>query len=120
SLSFNGQRCTALKLLFVHTDIIDSFIEKFNAKVRALKPGVPWENGVGLTPLPEPGKVDYLKGLVEDAKSHGARIVNENGGEALETFFYPAVLYPVNDKMKVYYEEQFVPVIPIVPFSDDS
>lgn len=120
SLSFNGQRCTALKLLFVHTDIIDSFIEKFNAKVRALKPGVPWENGVGLTPLPEPGKVDYLKGLVEDAKSHGARIVNENGGEALETFFYPAVLYPVNDKMKVYYEEQFGPVIPIVPFSDDS
>lgn len=120
SLSFNGQRCTALKILFVHKDIVETFIEKFNAQVKKLKPGVPWEDGVSLTPLPEPGKVDYLKGLVEDAKKHGANIVNENGGEALETFFYPAVLYPVNEKMKIYYEEQFGPVIPIVPFSDDE
>ncbi len=120
SLSFNGQRCTALKVLFVHTDIVEAFIKKFNARVSALKSGVPWDNGVGLTPLPEPGKVDYLKGLVEDAQSHGAKIVNENGGQTLETFFYPAVLYPVNEKMKVYYEEQFGPVIPIVPFTDDD
>ncbi len=81
---------------------------------------MPWENGVGLTALPEPGKVDYLKDLVQNAKSHGARVVNEHGGETLETFFYPAVLYPVNDRMKIYYEEQFGPVVPIVPFSDDD
>jgi len=120
SLSFNGQRCTALKILFVHKDIVDTFIEKFNARVKTLKPGVPWENGVGLTPLPEPGKVDYLNGLVDDAKAHGAEIVNPDGGKTLETFFYPAVLYPVNDKMRIYYEEQFGPVVPIVSFSDDD
>lgn len=120
SLSFNGQRCTALKILFVHRDIVDAFIEKFKAQVAKLKPGVPWEKGVSLTPLPEPGKVDYLKGLVDDAKAHGAAIVNEAGGESVETFFYPAMLYPVNEKMRIYYEEQFGPVIPIVPFSDDE
>ena len=120
SLSFNGQRCTALKILFVHEDIVDSFIEKFKAQVEKIKPGMPWENGVGLTPLPEPGKVDYLKGLVDDALKHGANIMNENGGESQETFFYPAILYPVNEKMKVYFEEQFGPVVPIVPFSEDE
>ena len=120
SLSFNGQRCTALKILFVHKDIIDRFISKFKEQVKKLKPGVPWENGVALTALPEPGKVEYLTGLVKDAQSHGAKIVNEDGGETLETFFYPAMLYPVNEKMKIYYEEQFGPVIPIVPFSDDE
>lgn len=120
ALSFNGQRCTALKILFVHKDIVDEFISKFRDQVQKLKPGVPWENGVGLTALPEPGKVEYLTGLLEDAKSHGAKIVNENGGETLETFFYPAMLYPVNDRMKIYYEEQFGPVVPIVPFSDDD
>jgi glyceraldehyde-3-phosphate dehydrogenase (NADP+) len=120
SLSFNGQRCTALKILFVHKDVVETFIEKFKAQVKKIKPGVPWENGVGLTPLPEPGKVDYLKGLVDDARKYGAEVVNENGGEILETFFYPAMLYPVNEKMRVYYEEQFGPVVPIVPFSEDE
>jgi glyceraldehyde-3-phosphate dehydrogenase (NADP+) len=120
SLSFNGQRCTALKILFVHKTIVNDFIEKFNREVQKLKPGMPWENGTGLTPLPEPGKVEYLKGLVDDALSHGAKIVNENGGQSEKTFFYPAVLYPVNEKMRIYYEEQFGPIIPIVPFESDE
>ncbi|MGC1243169.1 MAG: NADP-dependent glyceraldehyde-3-phosphate dehydrogenase [Chryseosolibacter sp.] len=120
ALSFNGQRCTALKIMLVHKDVVDIFIEKFKAQIKKIEPGMPWENGIGLTPLPEPGKVDYLRGLVEDAQKHGARIVNENGGETRETFFYPAMLYPVNDKMRVYYEEQFGPVIPIASFSEDE
>lgn len=120
ALSFNGQRCTALKILLVHEDVVDTFMQKFKEQIKKLKPGVPWQDGVALTSLPEPGKVDYLKGLVADAISHGASIVNENGGESLETFFYPAMLYPVNEKMRIYYEEQFGPVIPIVPFSNDD
>lgn len=120
SLSFNGQRCTALKILFVHDSIVDAFIEKFKAGIKKLKPGMPWDDGVSLTPLPEPGKTDYLKDLVSDAQQHGAKVVNEKGGEVLNSFFYPALLYPVNSKMKVYAEEQFGPVIPIVPFHNDD
>jgi glyceraldehyde-3-phosphate dehydrogenase (NADP+) len=118
SLSFNGQRCTALKIVFVHQSIAEKFVEKISAGISKLKPGMPWDPGVMLTPLPEPGKVDYLRGLVEDAQSKGAKIVNENGGKSNTTFFYPAVLYPVNDKMNVYYEEQFGPVVPIVPYNN--
>lgn len=120
SLSFNGQRCTALKILFVHKSLVDQFIQKFLAEVKKLKPGMPWEAGVGLTPLPEPGKTDYLKGLVDNAKQHGAKVMNENGGVMLHSFFYPAVLYPVNERMSIYHEEQFGPVIPIVPFENDD
>lgn len=120
SLSFNGQRCTALKILFVNESIVDVFIQKLLAEVKKLKPGMPWESGVGLTPLPEPGKTDYLKGLVDNAKHHGARVMNENGGAMLNSFFYPAVLYPVNERMNIYHEEQFGPVVPIVPFKEDD
>jgi glyceraldehyde-3-phosphate dehydrogenase (NADP+) len=120
SLSFNGQRCTALKILFVHRSVVDAFTQKFLAEIKKLKPGMPWDSGVGLTPLPEPGKTDYLKGLVENAKQHGAKIMNENGGEILNSFFYPAILYPVNEKMNIYHEEQFGPVVPIVPFDADE
>ncbi len=118
SLSFNGQRCTALKILFVHKSIVDEFIKRFNEEIKKLKCGMPWDDGVNLTPLPEPGKTAYLKGLVEDAKQHGAKIMNEGGGEICETFFYPTVLYPVNEKMRVYVEEQFGPVVPIVAYED--
>jgi glyceraldehyde-3-phosphate dehydrogenase (NADP+) len=116
TLSFNGQRCTALKILYVHKSIVDVFISKYCEAVNKLKAGMPWEPDVTLTPLPEPGKVEYLLSLVEDAKQHGAKVVNENGGAHLNSFFWPAVLYPVNDKMKVYAEEQFGPVVPIVPY----
>jgi glyceraldehyde-3-phosphate dehydrogenase (NADP+) len=118
SLSFNGQRCTALKILFVHEDVVDAFVEKFNNKVAALKPGMPWDAGVSLTPLPEPGKTDYLGGLVADAVAKGAKVVNANGGATRQSFFYPAVLYPVSPDMRIYQEEQFGPVVPIVPYRD--
>ncbi|MEJ7647268.1 MAG: NADP-dependent glyceraldehyde-3-phosphate dehydrogenase [Chryseolinea sp.] len=120
SLSFNGQRCTALKILFVHKTIVDQFLKKFNEALSKLKPGMPWDPGVALTPLPEPGKVEYLHELVEDAKNHGAFVVNEGGGEYKHSFFFPAVLYPVNNKMRVYTEEQFGPVVPVVPFESNE
>jgi len=118
SLSFNGQRCTALKILFVHEQVVDSFLEKFEQKLAQLKPGMPWEPGVSLTPLPEPGKTDYLKTLVDDAVSRGAKVVNAGGGEVCESFFYPALLYPVTADMRVYHEEQFGPVVPVVVYRD--
>jgi glyceraldehyde-3-phosphate dehydrogenase (NADP+) len=120
SLSFNGQRCTALKILFVHHSIVAEFTKRYLEELKKLKPGMPWEPGVGLTPLPEPGKTDYLKGLVDNAKLHGAKVMNENGGEIFQSYFHPAVLYPVNEKMNIYHEEQFGPIVPIVPFTDDE
>ncbi|MBF8781366.1 NADP-dependent glyceraldehyde-3-phosphate dehydrogenase [Pseudomonas fulva] len=118
ALSFNGQRCTALKILFVHEDVVEAFLDKFNSKVAALKPGMPWEPGVALTPLPEPGKTDYLATLVADAEAKGARVANQSGGAIRGSFFYPAVLYPVNADMRVYHEEQFGPIVPVVPYRD--
>ncbi|HAO51540.1 MAG TPA: NADP-dependent glyceraldehyde-3-phosphate dehydrogenase [Runella sp.] len=116
ALSFNGQRCTALKLIFVQKEIATEFVAKLNAAVSALKPGLPWENGVKITPLPEEDKPDYLKACIEDAIAHGATVQNENGGYTEGSFVFPAVVYPVNNQMKLYHEEQFGPVIPVVPF----
>ena len=79
---------------------------------------MPWEKGVIITPLPDLEKPKYMTELVEDAKHFGAQVVNEAGGTVNKTFFYPAVLYPVNSQMRVYREEQFGPVIPVVSFDD--
>ena len=120
ALSFNGQRCTALKIIFVHEDIAKKFLAKFNSAIDSLKYGMPWEEQVAITPLPEKGKTDYLKELIDDAVSKGAQVINENGGEVLKSFMYPAVLFPVDSSMRVYEEEQFGPVIPVATFKDIS
>jgi len=118
SLSYNGQRCTALKIIYVHELVKDEFIKKFSRKVDELKYGLPWEVGVFLTPLPEASKPQYISDLIDDAVSKGAKIMNKKGGELKKNFCFPAVLYPVNDKMNLFHEEQFGPVIPIVSFTD--
>jgi len=117
SLSFNGQRCTAIKIIYVHENIKEKFLEKFSEKVDSLKLGMPWENTL-LTPLPEPNKPDYINNLIEDAKSKGAEVINKRGGETQKNYVFPAILYPVNSSMDVFKEEQFGPVIPVVSFSD--
>ncbi|MBE9491103.1 MAG: NADP-dependent glyceraldehyde-3-phosphate dehydrogenase [Bacteroidetes bacterium] len=118
TLSFNGQRCTALKVLYVHKDIIEEFNTRFSARVDALKFGNPWESGATLTPLPEPQKTAYIQELIDDAKEKGALILNSKGGEKTDNFIFPAVLYPVTKDMRVFQEEQFGPVVPIVSFTD--
>ena len=118
SLSFNGQRCTALKVLYVHDSIAEEFNKRFATKVDALVYGNPWEKSVFLTPLPEKEKPAYIQELIDDATGLGAKVINEKGGQTSDNFIFPAVLYPINKQMRVYHEEQFGPVVPIITFKD--
>jgi len=118
SLSFNGQRCTALKMLIVHRSIVDKFLARYTEELTKLKTGMPWDKGVTLTPLPELGKVEHMTRLVADAKEKGAKVVNEGGGTSAGTLFYPAVVYPVKEGMLLYREEQFGPIVPVMAFDD--
>ena len=120
SLAFNGQRCTALKILFVHEDIVEEFNKKFVAEVEKLTCGLPWDENVNITPLPEPNKPEYIKELIVDAQSKGAIVINASGNKFEHSFASPTVLYPANDSMKVYHEEQFGPVVPILSFKEIS
>ncbi|MBF6639955.1 NADP-dependent glyceraldehyde-3-phosphate dehydrogenase [Flavobacterium sp. J49] len=118
TLSFNGQRCTALKILYVHESIAAEFNRRFAEKVDALPFGNPWEKGVSLTPLPEKEKPNYIQELIDDAQDKGAKVINQKGGQRTENYIFPAVLFPINKEMRVYHEEQFGPVIPILTFKD--
>ncbi|MEW6341334.1 MAG: NADP-dependent glyceraldehyde-3-phosphate dehydrogenase [Paraburkholderia sp.] len=118
ALSFNGQRCTALKMLIVHRSIVDAFLERFSAELARLKVGMPWEPGVSITPLPGLHRTAYMTEAIDDAKAKGAQVVNADGGVFCKTLFYPAVVYPVTEGMMLYREEQFGPIIPVTPFDD--
>ncbi len=117
TLSYNGQRCTALKILYVHESIVNEFNRRFSEAVDALQFGMPWEDTF-LTPLPEPSKPGYIQELIDDAKEHGAKILNERGGEMSENYCFPAVMYPVTEAMRLYHEEQFGPIVPIISYKE--
>lgn len=101
----------------VHSSIAQDFLDKFVPKIEALGYGLPWSPGVAITPLPETKKVAYLTGLVEDAVSKGATLLNECTafGSGL---LRPVLVYGVKPTMRLWHEEQFGPVIPIAVYND--
>jgi glyceraldehyde-3-phosphate dehydrogenase (NADP+) len=120
ALAFNGQRCAALKILFVHEDVRAEFLDRLVSETARVRIGMPWTAGVRITPMADPARLPYLRSLIEDAVGLGARILNPEGGRADRTILFPAVLHPVDPRMKIHREEQFGPLIPVVPFRSSS
>lgn len=122
STTYNGQRCTAIKLVMVHNSLIHKFLASFTQQVNGLKWGLPWEANVAITPLPEPNKPRYLQDLIEDAVSKGASVINADdgghGGELYGALMRPAIVYPVTSDMRLWHEEQFGPVIPVAVYEN--
>jgi glyceraldehyde-3-phosphate dehydrogenase (NADP+) len=117
ALSYNGQRCTAIKIIFVHKSIAKNFVAKLAEAVDQLKLNHPATDSE-LTPLPEINKVAAMEAYVDDAVAKGAKVVNQYAGRVNDTAFFPAVLYPVTNDMSIYHEEQFGPVVPVVEYED--
>ena len=105
ALSYNGQRCTALKILFVHQSVLDGFLDRFSRAVQGFRAGMPWDDGVTITPLPDLAQVRKQLDLVDDALGKGARVVNHGGGDSCQTLLLPTVLHPVLPGMRLYDEE---------------
>jgi len=118
AFGFNGQRCTALKLVFAQAGIAPEFTRRLAEAADTLAVGMPWEPGVAITPLPEPGKAQFLDDLLRDALVRGARVETNRSGARDASLFEPTVLSGVTAEMRVFHEEQFGPLCPVVTFTD--
>jgi glyceraldehyde-3-phosphate dehydrogenase (NADP+) len=116
ALTFNGQRCTAIKHVLVERRVAEPLVERLNDGLARMRVGMPWEEGVIVTPMPDPQHPAFLDGLVHDAIAHGARVVNEGGGAWAGTLYRPALVYPVPPGAMLFRVEQFGPVIPVSVF----
>ncbi len=117
ALTFNGQRCTALKIFFVHKSIRKNFEEALVAKVESLKCGLPWELGVSITPMPDFAKAGSLREQIDEALRSGARALNpDSGGKIIGSLMTPAVVSGVPFSTRLGCNEQFGPVLPVVEY----
>jgi len=112
-----GQTCAALKRLYVHESQYSDVVDRLAAYVEKIPVGNGLEPETLIGPVSNRMQLDKVTGLVAEARSHGARVVT--GGKKPEGrgFVYPlTVIADATDEMRVVKEEQFGPVIPIVPY----
>ena len=116
-----GQTCVCANRLFVHESVYDAFAAKLAERVRALKVGPGTDTGVTQGPLINQAALDKVEEHVSDATSHGARVVAGGKRHALGgTFYEPTVLADVTPEMKIFREETFGPVAPLIRFKTDA
>ena len=119
ALAFNGQRCAAIKMVLVHEGVADDFISRLADEFSRIEPGMPWEN-VRLTPISSLTHAEWLSDLLADALEGGATVQNPGGGERLYTLMAPALVTGVTADMRLFAEEQFGPLLPVLRFSDEA
>ncbi|MBN1448180.1 MAG: aldehyde dehydrogenase family protein [Bacteroidetes bacterium] len=119
ALAFNGQRCAAIKMILVHESIADTFIERMAEEFTAIEPGMPWEQA-RVTPISSREHARWLSELLEDAREEGAVIENPGGGERVYTLMRPALVTGVSEGMRLFGEEQFGPLLPVLRFTNED
>ena len=114
-----GQTCVCANRIYVQEGVYDRFVEKFSAKVKALKVGNGFEDGVVQGPLIEDAAVEKVARHVADALSKGGKITV--GGKKLQgQFFEPTVIAGATADMLCAREETFGPLAPIFKFKTDQ
>ncbi len=116
-----GQTCVCANRLYVQDGVYDVFAQKLVEAVKKLKVGNGFEPGVLQGPLIDEAAVEKVEEHIQDAVSHGGRLLLGGKRHALgQTFFEPTVLADITPKMKVAKEETFGPVAPLFRFQTDE
>lgn len=114
-----GQTCVCANRLYVQDGVYEEFVQKFAAKVQALKVGNGFDAGVVQGPLIEPAAVHKVQRHLDDALAKGGRVVA--GGAKLEgQFFQPTVVADATGDMLCAREETFGPFAPVFRFTTEQ
>ena len=114
-----GQTCVCANRIYVQDGVYDQFVEKFAAKVKLLKVGNGFEDGVVQGPLIEDSAVDKVQRHVDDAIAKGGKLLA--GGKRMKgQFFEPTVVSEATSDMLCAREETFGPFAPVFRFKHEQ
>lgn len=117
-----GQMCDALKRLIVHESIFDEVVERLKKKLESVNVGDPLDKATDIGPLVAKRQLELLEEQVKDAIDKGAKVII--GGKRLDNvkgaFYQPTIVTNVIKNMRVWQEEVFGPVLPIVTFKTED
>lgn len=114
-----GQTCVCANRFYVHSNVYDEFVTKFDAAVQQLKIGNGLDEGVNIGPVINESAKEGIQALIDRAVEQGATPVTP-----LKTldglFMQPVVLKDVEHSMDIVQEEIFGPVAPVIRFETDE
>ena len=114
-----GQTCVCANRFYVQETVYEQFVAKFSAKVKTMKVGNGFEDGVAQGPLIEEAALVKVKRHVADAIAKGGKV--ETGGNALTgQFFEPTVVSGATADMLCAREETFGPFAPVFRFKTEQ
>jgi len=114
-----GQTCVCANRLYVQEGIYDAFVQKFAARVKALKVGNGFEDGVVQGPLIEEAAIGKVQRHVADAVAKGGKVLA--GGHRMQgQFFEPTVIAEATADMLCAREETFGPFAPVFRFKTEQ
>jgi succinate-semialdehyde dehydrogenase/glutarate-semialdehyde dehydrogenase len=114
-----GQTCVCANRLYVQEGVYDEFVQKFAAKVKSLKVGNGFDEGVVQGPLIEEAALQKVERHVQDALAKGGKVLA--GGKRLNgQFFEPTVVSEARADMLCAKEETFGPFAPVFRFKTEQ
>lgn len=114
AFSYSGQRCTAIKRVLVMKSVKEPLIKLIKSKTDELTVGDPFQNCT-VTPLISQKAADFVEDLLNDALAKGA--VSLSSEFRKNNLIYPTIVNNVTESMKLYHEEPFGPILPIITIS---
>jgi len=114
-----GQVCSAIKRVYVPESLYESMVAQLADMARGVKVGNGLDEDSQLGPINNRPQFERVQELVEDARQAGARLVT--GGQCLGEggyFYAPTIVADLQDGVRLVDEEQFGPVLPVVPYTE--
>lgn len=116
-----GQTCISTNRILVHEGIAQDFVTGLVERFKTLRVGDGFEDNVEVGPLINQSAVEHCEALLADAVSKGAKILLGGKRHALGgNFFEPTVLTGMTREMRIFHEEIFGPIAPIMTFASEA
>lgn len=119
-----GQICMNAKRLFVHKSRVDEVVKGLSARLEKVKLGYGLDKDTTMGPLHSPAQKTFVDSLIKEAKESGAKVLEFGelpGGDMQGgNFVRPAIVIDPKLTLRVVTEEQFGPVIPVIPFESEA
>ncbi len=120
--SNSGQMCDALKRLIVHESKVEEVIAKLTHHLKELHLGDAEDEKADLGPLVAERQLVLIKQQLDDALQKGAKVIvgGKEPAHLKGAYFEPTLLRNIQKNMRVWQEEVFGPVLPIITFKEEA